>query len=76
MSRVDPRLSFASQNLQGLEFIPSSVSSLATTELDKPASDKVKSLSRVQHFVTLWTVSMGFSRQEYWSGLPFLHLIS
>ena len=32
--------------------------------------------SRVQHFVTLWTracqtpLSMGFSRQEYWSGLP------
>ena len=37
----------------------------------------VKSLSRVQLFVTPWTVahqappSMGFSRQEYWSGLPF-----
>ena len=34
-------------------------------------------LSRVQLFVTPWTVadqaplSMGFSRQEYWSGLPF-----
>ena len=34
------------------------------------------SLSRVWLFVTLWTValqaplSMGFSRQEYWSGLP------
>ena len=38
---------------------------------------EVKSLSRVQLFATLWTVayqappSMGFSRQEYWSGLPF-----
>ena len=38
---------------------------------------KVKSLSRVQLFVTPWTVahqaplSMGFSRQEYWSGLQF-----
>ena len=37
----------------------------------------VKSLSRVQLFVTPWTVayqvplSMGFSRQEYWSGLLF-----
>ena len=37
---------------------------------------KVKSLSRVQLFVTPWTVayqappSMGFSRQEYWSGVP------
>ena len=34
-------------------------------------------LSHVWLFVTLWTVahqaplSMGFSRQEYWSGLPF-----
>ena len=38
---------------------------------------KVKSLSRFQLFVTLWTAayqappSMGFSRQEYWGGLPF-----
>ena len=38
---------------------------------------KVKSLSRVRLFATLWTVahqappSMEFSRQEYWSGLPF-----
>jgi len=37
---------------------------------------KVKSLSRVRLFVTPWTVahqappSMGFSRQEYWSGFP------
>ena len=38
---------------------------------------KVKSLSRVRLFATPRTVayqappSMGFSRQEYWSGLPF-----
>ena len=38
---------------------------------------KVKSLSSVRPFVTPWTVayqtpqSMEFSRQEYWSGLPF-----
>ena len=38
---------------------------------------KVKSLSRVRLFATPWTVahqappSMRFSRQEYWSGLPF-----
>ena len=38
---------------------------------------KMKSLSRVQLFAAPWTVayqapaSMGFSRQEYWSGLPF-----
>ena len=38
---------------------------------------KVKSLSHVQLFATPWTVayhappSMGLSRQECWSGLPF-----
>ena len=37
---------------------------------------KVKSLSRVRLLATLWTAayqappSMGFSRQEYWSGVP------
>ena len=37
---------------------------------------KVNSLSRVQPFVTPWTAAyrapppMGFSRQEYWSGVP------
>ena len=40
---------------------------------------KVKSLSRVRLFATSWTVayqappSMGFSRQEYWSGVPLIH---
>ena len=39
---------------------------------------KVKSLSRVQLLATPWTAayqappSMGFSRQEYWSGVPLL----
>ena len=39
---------------------------------------KVNSLSRVQFFATQLTVahqaplSMEFSRQQYWSGLPFL----
>ena len=38
---------------------------------------KVKLLSRVRLFATPWTIaykaplSMGFSRQGYWSGLPF-----
>ena len=38
---------------------------------------EVNSFSRVWLFVTPWTVAcqapppMGFSRQEYWSGLPF-----
>ena len=40
-------------------------------------SVKIKLLSRVWLFATLWTIAhqapppMGFSRQEYWSGLPF-----
>ena len=39
---------------------------------------KVKSLSRVQLLATPWTAayqtppSMGFSRQEYWNGVPLL----
>ena len=39
---------------------------------------KCQSLSRVQLFATPWPVarqallSMEFSRQEYWNGLPFL----
>ena len=41
------------------------------------AFSSVQSLSRVRLFVTPWTVayqsppSLGFFRQEYWSGLPF-----
>ena len=43
---------------------------------------KVKSLSCVQLFSTPWTAayqappSMGFSRQEYWSGVPLPSLIA
>ena len=43
---------------------------------------KVKSLSRVRLLATPWTVarqappSMGFSRQEYWSGMPLPSLIT
>ena len=38
--------------------------------------NEMKLLSHIQLFATPWTVayqapSMGFSRQEYWSGLPF-----
>ena len=41
----------------------------------------MKSLSRVQLFATPWTVayqappSMGFSRLECWTGLPFLSTV-
>ena len=46
------------------------------TEVVLLLNGKVKSLNRVQLFATPWTVtrqaplSMGLSRQEYWSGLP------
>ena len=49
-----------------------------TGGIAKQRKVKVKSLSHVQPFGTPWAVdcqappSMGFSRQEYWSGLPFL----
>ena len=56
--------------------------SLPTAPPGKPklkvTKGEVKLLSRVQLLVTPWTVayqappSMEFSRQEYWSGLPFL----
>ena len=48
-----------------------------TDEETKERKVKVKSLSHVRLSATPWTVayqaspSMGFSRQEYWSGLPF-----
>ena len=49
-----------------------------TTE--PPKRKKVKSFSHVQLFATPWTVayqvppSLEFSRQEYWSGLPFPYI--
>ena len=50
---------------------------LFTHSFSKQVKVKVKSLSHVRLFETPWGVahqaplSMGFSRQEYWSGLPF-----
>ena len=41
---------------------------------------KVKSFSRVRLFMTPWTAAyqapppMGFSKQEYWSGLPYMYI--
>ena len=46
--------------------------------MTKMQKQEPKLLSRVQLFATPWTVahqaplSIEFSRQEYWSGLPFL----
>ena len=52
----------------------------STYKVDHFNARSMRVLSRVQLFVIPWTVayqaplSMGFSRQEYWSGLPFLSL--
>ena len=43
----------------------------------KTLAECIQSLSRVGLFVTSWTIAhqaslfLGFSRQEYWNGLPF-----
>ena len=56
--------------------ISSSISS-GSLSFSSSLSEWVKSFSCVQLFVIPWTVayqaplSMGFSRQEYWNGLPF-----
>ena len=50
---------------------------LKSRDITVPTKVKVKSLSHVRLFETPWTVayqappSMGFSKQEYWSWLPF-----
>ena len=63
----------------GLGTPPSSpcFSSSSSMEIRTIVCVCVQSLSHVQLFVTPWTLacqaplSMGFPRQEYWSGLPF-----
>ena len=60
--------------LMGMEFMPPTVEAWI---LKQRPPGKVKWLSHVRLFATPWTVpfqapqSMGFSTQEYWSGLPF-----
>ena len=49
--------------------------------MQRAAAAAAKSLSRVQLLATSWTAdyqappSMGFSRQEYWSGVPLPSLV-
>ena len=58
-------------------FSPMAFLGVGSRVLAPGTADAAKSLSCVQLFVTPWTVayqappSMGFSRQEYWSGFPF-----
>jgi hypothetical protein len=73
----DPEIKRVSQHLLHWQ-----VDSLPLSNPENPSvtiekDSEVKSLSRVRLFATPWPVayqaplSMGFSRQEYWSGLPF-----
>ena len=80
MSQVGPGASNCSVLLsqQSLDFICEMNDPLLGDQSDRSkAKVKVKSLSHVRLFATPWTVayqdlpSMGFSRQVYWSGLPF-----
>ena len=66
------------EDLSNPEIKPMSSNFQMASLPSEPSSEsEVKSLGRVQLFATPWTVayqaplSMGFSRPEYWSGLPF-----
>ena len=69
--RIDEQSENIKENIRMSQNLKSTISELKNT------IKKVKSLSYVRFFATSWTVayqaplSMGFSRQEYWSGLPF-----
>ena len=76
MSSLAPQfesISSSALSLLWTSFVAQTVKNLRTMQ----EKVKVKSLSRVQLFATPWTVayqappSMGFSRQQCWSGLPF-----
>ena len=68
---------FLSVRLQGSQPAPSLITFPRCPSGSLLPEVKAKSLSRVQLSATPWTVayqalpSMKFSRQEYWSGLPF-----
>ena len=70
-------LSSASPALQTDSLLLSHQGSCIYIYMKKVKEKKVKSLNCVLLFVTSWTIayqaspSMGFSRQEYWNGLPF-----
>ena len=78
MSLRDPDcLGYTPRNGIAASYLSSSFSILRKFHLVFYVLCCAQSLSHVQLFVTPWTVacqaplSMGLSRQEYWSGLPF-----
>ena len=66
----------AGRNINNLRYADDTTLMAEIEEELKSLLMKVKSFSRVRLFVTPWTAayqatpSMGFSRQEYWSGVP------
>ena len=76
-SLLFPRLDILNWPAFSLLFFSSVVSYLLLSPSEVKWRSEVKSLSRVRLFAIPWTAayqappSMGFSRQEYWSGLPF-----
>ena len=73
-----PELSFCSFNLGQDALREALYSGICSEGNDCHLTCMLSRFSRVQLFVTPWTVtyqaplSKGFSRQEYWSGLPCL----
>ena len=59
------------------DFLKVKGKNLVCVSVGRGARMCAKSLSRVRLFATPWTAAhqaplyLGFSRQEYWSGLPF-----
>ena len=75
--QAPPSMGFSRQEYWSGLPLPSPPALAGGFFITEPLVVKVKSLSRVRLFATPWTIayqappSMGFSRQEYWSELPF-----
>ena len=71
------RNAFESVLMRWMNLEPIIQSEVSQKEKNKYCNSLVHSLSHVRLLATPWTaahqasLSMGFSRQEYWSGLPF-----
>ena len=76
LDKVQAGIKIAGRNVNNLRYTDDTTLMAESEEELKSLLMKVKLLSRVQLLVTPWTVayqtplSMGFSRQEYWCGLP------
>ena len=84
LDETEAGIKIVSRNINNLQYADDITFITESKEEIKSLLMKVKSLSRVRLSATPWTAahqappSMGFSRQEYWSGvpLPSLHYIN